>query len=375
MLPYLIYGCTFAYVPHAAFMLAIGYSVIKKDKFRIKDFTNPQFLILLLIIVLSTCNFIIHAPFAQEKDEVIPYTILMLGSYLIAVRLSSQELRILIYLAVVECLFAYAEFVLGVKTFFTGLEDNVQNRDLSLLYYRSVFGLSDNSSSFAVKVLLAYLLIYFLELAGKRIAILKIILLGGLVISFNRTTMLAVVLFHGIRFLLLFRKSFIQFLKLKMSKTVANALLIGVLVLVVSTFAVITNYDLIVEQLTRRTSGIEITGRDRIWTQYLEFISNHLLTGNGSQKYFLYQQGGIYHAHNSFLQVFANHGIIIGSLFILLIGVSINRHNFIYMFPIVVYSLFQYGIFWGISMLDIVFFLFLLNKGSLMLPDKEKLSC
>ena len=372
MLPILIYIGTLAYAPHWIFGLAIVYAVVKEEKINTTDFNNIQFYSIILIIALSLVNFIIHKFFSNHDDDIIPYTVLMLGSYIIAKRLSREALKTLIYLTVIECFFAYAEFALGIKTFFSGLESNVQNSDTSLLYYRSVFGLSDNSSSFAVKILLAYLLINFLGIKDKYVFVLRMLLIAGLVVSFNRTAMLVVILFHGLQFLSLFKRSAAQIFQLKMNKMVLMALASSFLLLTIVAYLAITNYETVLEQLTRRTSGIEITGRDWIWADYLEFISDHWILGNGSHKYFLISSGEQYHAHNSFLQTFANQGLVIGLFFILLIVLSINRYNFVYIISIVIYSMFQYGIFWGISMLDIIFIVFLLHKGRAIFADDKE---
>ena len=49
-------------------------------------------------------------------------------------------------------------------------------------------------------------------------------------------------------------------------------------------------------------------------------------------------------------------------LFFTLIFINITKKNWIYIFILFVYSTFQYGIFWGISLTDILFFFFLFNS-------------
>lgn len=368
MLAILLYIATLAYVPHWSFSIILLFALSKKEKFSINDISNVQFVLIILILILSTLNFIIYK-FSVNTTEVIPYTILMLASYLIANRISSRELRILVYLVALECFVGYAEFALGVKTFFSQLEDNVQNSDSALIYYRSVFGLSDNSSTFAVKVLLAYLLIYFLDLKGRFTLILKVILLCGLFVTFNRTAMGVVVIFHILRFVRTSHQLIAQMLRLKSNRTVLHRFVLSSIVLLVLVFLAVNNLDEIVVQVTRRTQTIEITGRDWIWRGFIDFIQTHWLVGNGSTKFFIVNSGSIYHAHNSFLQTFASQGLIIGSLFILLIVCSLNSSNMLYVLCLVIYSMFQYGIFWGISLLDIIFLLFLRYRGQSDLAD------
>jgi hypothetical protein len=368
VLPFLIYIATLVHVPHFVFFIAIVYVPLKKSIFRSSDFSNWVFVFILLIIIFSIANFIAHTFVAKKHEDldIIPYTILMMGSYLIAISLEKKDLKFIVYLVCIECFFGYIQFVLGIKTFFSGIDTNSEIHDNSLLYYRSVFGLSDNSSSFAVKVLLAYLLIYYIGWKGREATILKILLLGGLLVSFNRTSFVAVFLFHGIQFAQLLFKSAQQILSLRVTKVVFFSLVICFFAIAIGIYLVFINYEVILLQLTRSTGEIELTGREQTWMRYANYIQDHLLLGNGSHKYLIYYDGSdkSYHAHNSFLQVFATHGIIIFSLHILLILFNINRRNFIFVIVLVFYSITQYGIFWGISLTDIIFILFLLNKSN-----------
>jgi hypothetical protein len=61
----------------------------------------------------------------------------------------------------------------------------------------------------------------------------------------------------------------------------------------------------------------------------------------------------------------------------LLIFRNITKKNAIFVLLIIVYSLFQYGIFWGISLLDIIFFQILFfgysnieRKSNMMIKNK-----
>lgn len=287
----------------------------------------------------------------------------MVGSYLIAITLKPKDLKILIGLVVIECFFGYIEFVLGIKTFFTGIESYaIVEGDTQLLYFRSVYGLSNNSSAFADKLFLAYLLIYWLNLKGMKTLVLKLFLLGGILISFNRTSMLAIVIFHILQYAALYYRSFTQLLSLKLNKRLFYASLAGVLLLLGGLYFAAVNFDIIVEQLTRRTNSVELSGREIIWGKFIAFIRERPLLGNGSFKYTVDYGGIIAHAHNSFLQILATHGLFIFLIHILMIALNLRRTNFIYVMSILAFSITQYGIFWGISLIDIIFILFLLPK-------------
>src|SRR5690606_15097111 len=112
-------------------------------------------------------------------------------------------------------------------------------------------------------------------------------------------------------------------------------------------------------QLTRNRSGLDISGRDHIWAFYVQFISDNILFGNGGYK--IYFQGKM-HAHNSYLQLLATNGMVIFLLYLTLILKNIGRQNLFVVITLMVYSTAQYGIFWGISIMDIALFYFLFRQ-------------
>jgi hypothetical protein len=57
------------------------------------------------------------------------------------------------------------------------------------------------------------------------------------------------------------------------------------------------------------------------------------------------------------------HGVLIGGLMLAFVAMRLNRYNLPYVLAILVYSMGQYGIFWGVSYVDIVFY-FLLGFGA-----------
>ena len=61
------------------------------------------------------------------------------------------------------------------------------------------------------------------------------------------------------------------------------------------------------------------------------------------------------HVHNSFLQVLCDHGLIALLLWAYFFA-QINRRNWKYMVPLFLHSMFQYGMFWNISILDITMY-------------------
>jgi len=120
----------------------------------------------------------------------------------------------------------------------------------------------------------------------------------------------------------------------------------------------------LISQLTRNTGKIELTGREYLWADFYLFIQDHLVYGNNSVK--LWLDG--YHAHNSYIEVIATNGIFISLLYFVLIYRNIRKSNWVYVIPIMVFSLTQYGFFWGISLMDILFYVILFK----IKPDNKE---
>src|SRR5690606_24964991 len=124
-------------------------------------------------------------------------------------------------------------------------------------------------------------------------------------------------------------------------------------------------------QMNRGMEDADLSQRDVVLSKYYQFLSDNPLFGNGSYKLWMNINGGLYHGHNSFLQTFATHGVVIGLLFLYLVFRNMNKYNFYYLLPIMVLSLFQYVIFWGVSFMDLMFFYFLfITKDRLIKEDQ-----
>ena len=84
------------------------------------------------------------------------------------------------------------------------------------------------------------------------------------------------------------------------------------------------------------------------------------LLGNNSIK--LWLDG--YHAHNAYIEVIATNGVFIALLYFTLIYRNIRKSNWVYVIPILIFGLTQYGFFWGISLMDILFYVILFKTIS-----------
>jgi len=307
-----------------------------------------------LIVFLSLCNFLFGRNIDSILNGQIPSFLLLPLTILIALELRKSDFKVIVILIFIECLSVFAEYYLGVTTFFSSHEEFRVFDGSELFYFKRTLGLSDNSSIVAAKIFLGFLILEFIKVGHVRKWFFQGIFLIGIFLTFNRSVFVALAAFILLKGILNFITAKFTFLKWNMyvSIIISGAFAIGLFTLM--------NWDFIVGQLTRNTGTIELTGRDKIWEHYAIYIKDHFLLGNNSLKYFF----GLYHAHNSFLQLIATNGILIALLYFYLIIRNITQRNIVYIIAIMTYCIFQFGIFWGISLMDIVFFFFLFRMRS-----------
>lgn len=345
MLGFLIYIPTLFFIPHYFFLVPLFYLFLFKKDADFKINNNEIFLF--FIVFLMLINYLIFAENTDDIIEILPYPVLMIVSLLIAKNLKERDLNILLFLIIFEVFIGIVQFKLGVYDIF-GSSLNLDYGE-GLLYFNRVRGLSDNVAPFALKILIGCYLVFILNYHRNIKILLYLILFFGLAVSFSRAAILA--------FLILFCLSFLRSFRVKSWKTIV-VILLGTLV-----FTVMYNlyFDILFEQLTRGTGEIEGSGREVIWKDFIAFIENNFFFGNGSHKLMVESSYyGIAHAHNSFLQFFATNGFLISIIMLLWVILNVNKHNFEVISSILIFSVFNYGIFWGISIFDILFYYFLL---------------
>jgi hypothetical protein len=374
----LLYLPTIALIPHFAFIFPLVYLLIKSKG----DFTDFRFnwkkvdfniIIITSICLLSLLNKLIFYQNAESIFDLIPYTTLIFLSLFYAKRIDVFNLKVLIFLIFIESISVIVEYLIGINTFIPGIEDmtNVMKQHSNEFYYSRPYGFSNNSSVIAYKILLAYLLMDFLNLKSKIHYAIRIIFLVAIFLTFSRTIFLTLLLYIFLNFSIPFFSACFQLLKLRIKKSNLNIVIMSIILLAFGSVLIIKYLDKIISQLTRN-KGIDLSGRDEIWSDFFDFINSNWIFGNGSYKYEVEYYSGFIHAHNSFIQTLANNGIIITSLFLFLILFNLRRNNLLYIFTLIVYSLFQYGIFWGISLLDIILFVFLIRVDSFQIKTINK---
>ena len=358
---------SYAFVPLYVYLLLVPLLITRDTKL---DF---NFYIVLFIILLCTINQVLNLVVVMRDFKyasLVPYTVFMIISYLFG---KNANVRVFYYLLIfisVEVFVGVLEYASEVKSFFPSISQSIAGEApfgyKGLIYYKRVAGLSANSSSFAYKVCVGILLLHYLKFKGRKLFIYATIFTVGLFITFTRSVILTVLLFL---FLVNIPqvKSFLNDLLSKRFKVLYILFALGLLVL---GYIIFSSWADLYYQMNRGMENADLSQRDVVLGKYYQFIRDNPIFGNGSYKLWMNINGELFHGHNSFLQTFATNGIFIGLIFIYLVLRNINKHNYYYIIPILIFSLFQYVIFWGVSFMDLIFFYFLFVTKERLLKDK-----
>lgn len=324
---------------------------VRKDwTIKKEEFFYLAFLLVSFIIYYLGKSYAIVGK-SKSINDFIPYSLFIVTTIAFSKYLNPVVLRYLLYFIVLESIIGIIQYTLGIPYFIEPLSTGVQEFGTSdYLYYNKVFGLSAVVSIFAMKIFVGIMLnMYVKNNLALRITFFVVFLLG-LLATFNRTSIVASIIFIILTVLSYYRSATF--------KTKVATIIIGLIVLII----IIANVNVILLQFLRGAE-VDLSGRDLVFPYYLNFILEYPLLGNFFHKHWAELEiDRVYHAHNSYLQTFANMGILFGALLLTYFFKKINRRNYIYVIPILAYSSFQYGILWGVSFLDIIFFYFLFHR-------------
>lgn len=361
-------------------------------------------------IVLALGNKLLNSSIVCGKDYYASFMllpVLLLCSKYIFTR---RTVRVFIAFVLFQTVIGFVEYLLNTRSIFLPLTKETTILSKELLYDSRVFGFGVNSTGFALEVLLAFMFLLAASFKRQIYWIVFIVLFVGLLLSFGRAVVLMAVLYFVLTLLQLVlnhRKD----LKNAIKKTMFIDFSISTIVVLAVFFSpwmqdnmnrggkqenldynqFAYSWDTIpltcaqqhafpllepqqldtTSPLTRNflqfTKKINTSGRKLIWMNYVNILNRHLLTGNASNKLQFRainpktREVEIIHAHNSYLMLFGTHGLILGGFYIVLLFVWWKRRNFVPLLVILAYSFLQYGIFWGLSITDIVFMAFILS--------------
>ena len=353
----LIYCTSFVLTPQAyiyPIILLLGFWQFLNA---VNNKLKKEDLLLLIGFIISVIVFIFGYKYAINEDSksilntYIPYTVLIVSTIFFSRNLNKEIIYYLCLLLLFEIGIGIIEFIIGVPYIFApsaGVGET-EYGSTDLLYFNRVFGLSSAVSVFAQKVLISLVLVHYLDFSVKVKRIILVFLLVGFLVSFNRTAIVS-----GIIFLL-----FYYFRKINVKR-----ITIGVIGLIVLVYFALSNIDIIIQQFFRGKTEIDYSGRDNIFDFFAGFIKENFLWGNYIQKlWYKPTANELYHAHNSYLETIASTGIVVSFfLFAFIFFTAKRRKTFLFIIPFLVYSMSQFGFFWGISLLDVVFF-YLLQIG------------
>lgn len=304
-----------------------------------------------------------------------------------------------------ESVIGIMEYFSGIRSFVIDLGDLSEITDYSLFYNSRVYGLSGNSSIMGYKVLLALLVIDYCKLKPWQDWSLRGLLLIGLLISFSRMAIVVMLIYWVLRLIILNRK---LITKEFLSRSSVQYYLLVVLISIVC-------YKPLMYQLSRggheaesvlnleedpnqinscelshalpmrsaeldpdkqgwgdklmlTAENVQSSGRKLIWLNYINFIEENLWFGNGSDKpmvrMWLPDEGRykLLHAHNSILMLFATYGLLLGLLFLAFYFYYWKGHNWLPILAILLYSMGNYGVFWGFSAMDVIMLILMSHK-------------
>ena len=370
----LTYLPTTAYFPQYFFLLAFAYILVReRTRFLLsfqqfyKEPKHPiswNLVIIGLIILFSSLNRLIHWDSISDLGTLFPYFILLIPTYVIAIGFNKTDAKILVSLVAVEAVIVIAEWFMGVSTFDASLAGFKAFEVGDTAYNQRPLGISESSSHIASKLFLGWLMIDFYGFKNKVWWLVKGLLLAAIVFTFNRSVILSIGVYLGVRQVVAF---FPLRYKLENAILVFNSTIAGFVGLVL---IIVYKGESIVSQLTRDTGTVELTGREYLWKDFGEFIFEHLVYGNNSVK--LWLDG--YHAHNSYIEVIATNGVFIALLYFILVYRNIKSSNWFFVLPILIFGLTQYGFFWGISLMDILFWVILFTVPNKLMESQPILT-
>lgn len=357
MIGLFLFASTTVLFPSYILMLPFVFLLVFR---RLKGFANVKdYWFFISVFALISVNRLFGIMFGIQTESMglkayIPYQLLFIVSYMLGRSLDDQDRQVFIALICAEIVVGVLEYVSGTTSFF-GVRDTFTENDL--LYMRRVAGLSDGVGVFAQKILVALLL------WGKsrpfRDRSLRLRSLGimatlgvGFFVTFNRTAIACAALYFGLK---LFSFWFDN-------KNTAKGRLLLLFIITGVAITVPQVVDEVSRQFFRGAASFSLEGRGEIWGRGFEFIVAHPLVGNNSFPLRMDLRGSLNsHFHNSFLQMTIDNGAIIAGMFFIWILRRVKKANFVELLVFLAYSVFQYGLFWGLSFFDVFFYMFLFS--------------
>jgi len=326
---------------------------------------RPQFCWFTLVFLLSVVNIIVGMTYFDVYPEspvyYIPRLIFFPMIFLIGSSLSPQSIKYLMYLIIIE----FGVALLQRFNLFPVFAIREALTEADQFYLRRTPGFSYGYGALGFRWY--FIILFFLCFYDKYNALIIprwIFFIGvavGLLVSFNRTSFVALPVF--------FFFYFIRYEKIKRFLTPLNVA-IAVVLLIITVILTPFILDFVQKELLRDAGDMNSasSGRLDIYEAAWNYIKENPVFGTFSNRYRDLSQRGVEHAHNSFLQCMADHGIPMFLLVMCIYISMVNRKNLPYAMSIAAFSMLNYLAFWGCSDHDIFIFYMLTQ---LQLPKKS----
>ena len=355
-------------------------------------------------VLLAGVNKIVNGDIFCLKDYYAPFLLLPVLLFCSRYFYTVRTFKVFIAFVIIQTVLGLIQYISNDRSLILPLSDDTLITSKSLLYDSRVFGLTVNSSIYSLHILIAFLFLPSALYKRLHYWIIFFVLLLGMLLSFGRAVVLMVVFFFAATLLQLIwkhRKELKRMFRFSRFQDTAISAFIVILLFLTPwmrdnmsrggasehieynnepyswdtiplscaeqhAFPLKESTELdtttvLSKNFLRLTEKINTSGRKLIWLNYVNHLSQYPWTGNGSNKLMFRivhpktKKVVLVHAHNSYFMIFGTHGFILGTLFIGLLVVWWKRKNFILLLTLCCYSFLQYGIFWGLSLIDIVF--------------------
>lgn len=343
---------TIPYISHSSLLVLFVYPLFfRRRKLRCIFRTEKGMINSIIIFIGIAFVFFLIGSLDGDKQFEFPYFFPIIISFLIGASLEEKDLRVIVYLLLVESCVGIAEQLSGVVTFLPGVIESAEFADDELLYFRRAMGLCNAASTFSLHLLIGLMLLQYQRKNIPRYLLCSFLICLAIICTFNRTILIVAIPFE---IYIIYCYINEHFSKVKYAKRLFSLAVFAGIVVVVY-----ISYDLIVLQFTRGGMDNGLTGRPYIWGNYISFIKSHFFLGNCGYRTLLLYHGEPNHAHNSFLQIAANVGVPLALYYLMVLLMRVDKNNRQYIIPLFLASVTQYEIFWGISFADIILFYFL----------------
>ncbi len=395
----LMYIPTCAFVPSWFYILLIGFSLYLNIDF-VKNYVLNLFKLksidhtLSFLVIFAFIAFIFRlSDFAnwQSIKDIYSFAYLFPFTYIVAKTVSKRKTvyKYVIFLISIEALFAIAEYIVGVSSFYTSLKLFREFENYDLLYYTRVFGLSGNSSGMSIKFIIGIVLLNIVNFGKWKNFGFEILFLIASIFTFGRIALIAIFIYYCLKlfdslvvkrnFNLLKTLPFLLFLlffsfnptwtknqftrnNMKVSENGIGHDGNG------NTFLEDEGIDKIDFDITKDLGigNINMSGRNQIWNTFVKYGIKHYAVGYRGKKFMI----GKVHAHNSYIEIFASFGVFMLLFLGFIFMRKINKTNYVLVLSLLILAFGQYLIFWGISFFDVIFYSLLFFKQPYLADEK-----